>query len=77
MAMPYILSDGQSLSTANRNARGQSSQGDAPLKNTTPEMRGSYLPMRVVLTSLKAVGDYFELYYSTASGITKDHKSKT
>jgi len=27
--------------------------------------------------SLKEVGDYFGLYYSTVSGIIKDHKSKT
>jgi len=27
--------------------------------------------------TLKAIGDYFDLHYSTVSGILKNHKSKT
>ncbi len=27
--------------------------------------------------SLKEIGDYFDLHYSTVSGIIKNHKSKT
>jgi len=47
------------------------------LKNTRKEMRQLYFAYASGGYSLKEVGDYFDLHYSTVSGIVKSYNLKT